>query len=103
MHRADVAQLYDLRDIAGLYDAAAGERNSDWVRQDAYWYLCMLADDEQAAQSLAWLHAAEDLRLRQYAAKHHGSAPPAGALFTFDHVRPHKRRWWQRMRVPRLS
>jgi hypothetical protein len=90
---ADVKDLYDSRDVDGLYGAAADCRNPDEVRHAAYWFLFLL-DDEKARRAIEWLRADEARRAAQYATRHGGSAPPL-TWFSFDSVRD-KRRWWRR-------
>jgi hypothetical protein len=95
MNRADVECLYERRDVAGLYAAAADEKSDDGIRHAAYRYLSML-DDENARLLLGMLRRAEDARMAEYAAKHRGSAVPTDSEFSFESVRAQKRRWWQR-------
>ena len=42
MNRAEVEDTCYRGDVNGLYAAASNGKNSDHVRRDAYWYLCLL-------------------------------------------------------------
>ena len=96
MNCADVKNLYDRRDVSGLYAVASDTNTAEQVRHDAYWYLHMFDDgDEQAKRAVVWLLDQEMVRRAQYAAEHGGSTLHfCERQFSFD-GKMAKRRWWQ--------